>query len=195
MSIYLIRHGQTDLNAARVIQFPDTPLSVRGLEQARRVGKRLAGSPIDLVLSSDYARTRQTAEGVVLGTGAPLEFDALLRERNFGDLRGTAHNSHIEDVFAEGYAPVNGETAEVFHERVVRAWTLILEVAGRLQRDLAVVTHGLVLNSLMDRILSLPEEAAQQAWVVENTSLTVVDPAPPYRIGVMACARHLDGMD
>jgi probable phosphoglycerate mutase len=195
MAIYLIRHGQTDLNAARVIQFPDTPLSERGLEQARRVGERLSGASIDLVLSSDYERARQTAEGVVTGTGAPLEFDASLRERNFGDLRGLAHSSFCEDVFAEGYAPANGESSQVFHDRVQRAWEVVLEVAGRVERDLAVVTHGLVLNSLMDRTLSLPPEAAQQGWVVENTSVTVVASEPPYRIALMACARHLEGMD
>ena len=195
MSIYLIRHGQTDLNAARVIQFPDTPLSKRGEEQARRVGERLAKVPVDLVLSSDYVRARQTAEGVVAGTGAPLEFEQSLRERNFGDLRGTAHSSHKEDVFGEGYVPANGESWPVFHERVARAWNVVVEVASGLERDLAVVTHGLVLNSLLDRILELPEEAALQGWVVENTSVTVVEPEPPYRIGLMACTRHLTGMD
>ena len=55
MSIYLIRHGQTDLNAARVVQHPHTPLSEVGLEQARRVGERMRADPIALVLRLGFA--------------------------------------------------------------------------------------------------------------------------------------------
>jgi len=31
MSLILIRHGETALNASRTLQFPDTPLGERGL--------------------------------------------------------------------------------------------------------------------------------------------------------------------
>jgi broad specificity phosphatase PhoE len=44
LSIILIRHGETASNAARVLQFPDTPLSERGLAQARAVAKRFANA-------------------------------------------------------------------------------------------------------------------------------------------------------
>ena len=42
MAILLIRHGETPGNRDRIIQFPHTPLSERGLEQAARLGQRLA---------------------------------------------------------------------------------------------------------------------------------------------------------
>ena len=58
MSIVLIRHGETDLNAARVLQWPDTPLGERGRAQARALGVRFAAaSPRPVLLaSSDMAR-------------------------------------------------------------------------------------------------------------------------------------------
>ena len=42
MTILLIRHGETALNAARIVQPADTPLSERGIAQARALARRLA---------------------------------------------------------------------------------------------------------------------------------------------------------
>ena len=56
MDVYLVRHGETPLNAARILQFPDTPLSERGSVQAQRVGRRLATAGINRVLTSDTRR-------------------------------------------------------------------------------------------------------------------------------------------
>ena len=104
MKILIIRHGETVLNAARVIQHPDTPLSVRGLEQAERLGRHLASRYIDLVIASDYLRARTTAEHVSKHACAPLEINTDLRERNFGDLRGTAYADLGDiDFTADGY--------------------------------------------------------------------------------------------
>ena len=192
MKILIIRHGETDLNAARVIQPPDTPLSTRGLEQAERLGRHLAARNIELVLGSDYARARSTAEQVSKHTGAPLEIDPNLRERNFGDLRGTAYADLGDlDFTAEGYEPPNGESWEVFHQRVDRAWAKVVETAERLDNDLAVVTHGLVVSSLVDRVLDVSEFAPEPRFVVANTSFTIVEPAAPWRVLELASVTHL----
>ena len=60
MKVYLVRHGETSLNAARILQPPDTPLSERGVKQVERVAQRLASAGVDRILTSDHARTRAT---------------------------------------------------------------------------------------------------------------------------------------
>src|SRR5262245_18770005 len=90
-TLYLIRHGETVGNATRVVQRPDAALSPRGVEQARRLAERLAGAGIARILASDMTRAAATAEALRLATGVPLEHDALLHERSFGDIRGTAY--------------------------------------------------------------------------------------------------------
>ena len=40
MSIYLIRHGETDGNRTRTVQVPSTPLSEKGLHQASLLALR-----------------------------------------------------------------------------------------------------------------------------------------------------------
>lgn len=56
--VYLIRHGQTDYNAAGRIQGSgvDRPLSEIGLTQAECIGEALRDIPLDLVGSSTMTR-------------------------------------------------------------------------------------------------------------------------------------------
>ncbi len=193
VSIYLIRHGETLGNASRTVQLPDNPLSPRGVAQAERLAEHLEHAGIAAILSSDFARAAQTAERLARVTGVPVLHDPLLRERNFGDLRGTPYAELALDLFAPDYAPPNGETWEVFHVRVDRAWALIQARAGAARVHLAVVTHGLVCRSLAARHLLLPEgEPVPERW--ENTGLTLVDHPAPWRVRLLNSVAHLDGL-
>ena len=53
MTLLLIRHGETALGAAHVIQRADTPLPERGVVQADRLPPRLAALGVSLILSSE----------------------------------------------------------------------------------------------------------------------------------------------
>ncbi|GAG07470.1 unnamed protein product, partial [marine sediment metagenome] len=85
MQIYVIRHGETPSNAARIIQTPETPLSALGEEQAERLAARLATCGITRIVSSDLPRAAMTAQQLASTTRAPVDHDPLLQERNFGD--------------------------------------------------------------------------------------------------------------
>ena len=194
MAIFLIRHGETVGNAARIVQGPDSPLSPRGIAQAERLGERLAREGIARIVSSDLARAAMTAEQIRRATGVPLEFDALLHERNFGDLRGMPYALLTFDAFAPDYAPPNGETWETFHARVDRAWARVEAVAAATDGHHAVVTHGLVCRSLAERRLQLPPgSAAPERW--ENTAVTRVEGPSPWRVLLLNCIAHLEGLD
>jgi broad specificity phosphatase PhoE len=194
VNLFLIRHGETIGNASRTVQLPDNPLSARGLAQAERLAQRLAAAGIAHIVSSDLARARSTAEALRRLTGAPLTFEPLLQERNFGDLRGTPYAELGLDMFAPDYAPPNGESWPVFHARVDRAWARVQALAATTDGDLAVVTHGLVCRSLAERHLCLPDgQVAPERW--ENTSLTIVDGPAPWRVRLLNCVAHLDDLD
>ena len=194
--ILLIRHGETAGNAARIVQKPDIPLSPRGEAQAEALARRLAAAPggVARILSSDLARAVATAERVRAATRAPIEFDVLLQERNFGDVRGTPYDQLGFDLFEPGYAPPNGETWEVFHARVDRAWDRIRALAATTPGMLAVVTHGLVCRSIAARHVALADGMlVPEKW--ENTSVTIVDARAPWRVSLLNCIAHLDGGD
>jgi probable phosphoglycerate mutase len=193
-TIFLIRHGETAGNAARIVQLPDAALSPRGIAQAERLALRLAAEGIALILSSDLERAMTTAEHVRRATGAPIEFDPLLQERNFGALRGTPYSELDFDLFAPDLEPPDGESWPIFHARVDRAWEAVKARAAEIDGPLAVVTHGLVCRSVAARHLVLPDGvAAPERW--ENTSVTIVDGPTPWRVRLLNCTTHLDGLD
>ena len=189
-TIFLIRHGETAGNAARIVQRPDAALSPRGIAQAERLARRLALEGITFILSSDLERALTTAEHVRRVTGAPIAFDPLLQERNFGALRGTPYAEIGFDPFAPDFEPPDGESWPTFHARVDRAWEAIQARAADVQGPLAVVTHGLVCRSIAARHVVLPEGTiAPERW--ENTSVTIVDGPTPWRVRLLNCTVHL----
>jgi probable phosphoglycerate mutase len=193
MAIFLIRHGETELNARRVVQPPGAELSHRGRDQAGRLARRLEASGVERILSSDLERARATAEAIAGLTRAPVEFDPGLQERNFGEIRGTPYDELDVDIFAPGYAPSGGEDWPAFERRVDVAWARVARVSADVRGNLAVVTHGLVCGSIARRHLGLPTDALALPSRWENASLTVIEGRGPWTVSRVNCVEHLDG--
>lgn len=193
MSILLIRHGETALNAARVVQHPDTPLNERGMGQARQLARRLTGFSVTAIVSSDYRRAQMTAEAIAAATGLAITIQESLRERNFGEVRGVAHADLPVDLYAEDFHPRGGESWAMFHERVALAWDEIKEHAARTDGDLAVVSHALVCRALVENHLPLAEGVNPRVPRWPNTALTVIEHQAPWRVSLLACGAHLEG--
>ena len=191
MAIYLIRHGETDANAARIVQRPTVPLSARGRVQAAALARRLAAVGIVGVASSDLNRAAETAAALATATGAVVEWDAGLQERNYGDVRGIAYADLPEDIFGPAYAPPGGETWERFHARVDAAWERVTARAAGTPGHLAVVTHGLVCQRILAAHLDPPPGCVvgETAW--GNTCVTTIDGPTWRRVGTLACMTHL----
>jgi broad specificity phosphatase PhoE len=195
MSILLVRHAETAANAARVVQTPDLPLSARGTAQAERLAERLAREPIALILASDYERAAHTARSIARASGAPLEYDANLRERHFGDVRGRPYSEIGAQLFSPDYAPPNGETWAEFSSRVARAWASIGERASSVQGLLVVVTHGLFCQALALNHLALDQPLVPPPYGFGNASLTIIDREAPFRVRLLNCEAHLSSLD
>ncbi|MBK9238544.1 MAG: histidine phosphatase family protein [Rhodoferax sp.] len=175
--LVLIRHGETDWN--RQLRFQgqvDVPLNAVGMEQARRLGERLAGETLDGLVCSDLTRARQTA-GPIHASNAQLSLadvvlDAALREQHFGVLEGLS----VPDVqarqpeiwaqwreFAADFAPEGGESTRQFHSRVMAA---LRELAkARPVQTVLVVTHGGVLDMVYRTALGLPLSGPRQSEI------------------------------
>jgi len=190
MTILLVRHGETDGNAARILQRPDVPLNERGMRQAKQIAQRLLAYGFARVLCSDLLRARMTAAPLAARSGIAIEESPLLQERNFGDLRGMPYAELPEDPFGPDFAPPNGEDWPTFHARVADAFALIVSRRGSANGTLVVITHGLVLRALVERHAQLPEGTAAPERF-DNTSVTMLHEAAPHRASLINCTRHL----
>lgn len=119
--VWLVRHGETDWNAAGRLQgWSDVSLNSVGRAQAIELRSELSGVPFDCVWSSDLTRAIETA---TLSSGIPVQ-DCRLREMHFGDLEGHTWSGLDLDLRAtlvdfDRFAAPNGESAAGFTRRVV----------------------------------------------------------------------------
>lgn len=97
--IYVIRHGQTDLNRERKMQGrKGLPLNEYGIEQAKSLKEKLKNINFDLVFSSPQERAIQTAE---IATGLKTVVDDRLDVFELGE----ADRLHISEVIMAGSLP------------------------------------------------------------------------------------------
>jgi probable phosphoglycerate mutase len=153
----LVRHGETDWNAAGRLQgHTDEPLNDYGRRQARELAERLAAEDVDAIYASDLARARETAEIVGARLGLPVALDPDLREKHWGTWEGLTgdERAHVELV---------GESTEAHRERTMRALGRIASAhpAGRV----VVVTHGGSLRRVQAALHGVAEP------VIDNCSV------------------------
>ena len=146
------------------------------------------------VLTSDLKRTKQTTENLLKAFSQKVEVieHSILREREFGDLKGTAFSEVDPELFhpKSKFQPRNGENWETFHTRVKQAWEWILSHANNVLKGpedvLVVVTHGLVKSSLASRVWGMKDRI-----IFDNTSVSMVTAASPHRILELNNTSHL----
>ncbi|WP_314443407.1 histidine phosphatase family protein [Massilia timonae] len=185
-TILLIRHGETAWNAERRLQgHLDIALNPEGERQAAALGAALAGEQLDLVISSDLARARQTAEAVHLARGAAnaggVQLDPQLRERCYGGFEGLLYSEiaarfplefaawqarNVDAVLPPGKN--QGETFRSFYERATKA--ILGHAARHPGQTLALVAHGGVLECAYRAALGLPLETPRD-FKVHNASI------------------------
>ncbi|MFQ5540972.1 MAG: class I tRNA ligase family protein [Candidatus Paceibacteria bacterium] len=124
----LMRHAEAESNRNHFIASePDegNPLTGAGLEQARRAAEGLKKNGIDLIITSPFLRTRETAEIAAGVLGYPKEdivVDERIREFDFGNLNHWPikelrnYWNGYEDMFVR--AAKGGETLADMRQRV-----------------------------------------------------------------------------
>ena len=122
-----------------------------------------------------------------------MDYDPGLQERNYGDVRGTAYADLPEDIFGPDYTPPGGESWALFHARVDAAWGRVIEVARRSSPNLAVVTHGLVLQRILAAHLDPPPGHVIDRTAWGNTCVTQIEGPPWRQVRTLACVAHLTG--
>ncbi|KXS19292.1 phosphoglycerate mutase-like protein [Gonapodya prolifera JEL478] len=183
--LFLCRHGETEANAARVLQGSgiDLPLNAKGMRQADALGVRMAGERIAAVWASNLQRAIQTAKAVAMRhPSASFHSDANLREISWGGWEGQAdpqglfqmmerwERDHDFDAKAPGSF---AESPNMVRDRLDEVIGQIVESGGE-DGAVLVVAHGRTLRVLLAHLIyrSLKH---MPAFRHENCCINVVD--------------------
>ena len=166
--IHIVRHGATKLNnetdesSDRIRGWKDVPLVEKGRREAKMAGTKLVGKGIQVILSSDLSRARETAEIIGHILHIKPTFTEKLRPWNLGELTGQSTkealpkiSKYIEDMPDK---PVpKGESFNDFKNRAFDGLAEIIKHAAG--KKILIVSHH-----RMERLL--------EAWHQEGQPLS-----------------------
>jgi probable phosphoglycerate mutase len=170
-AIYLARHGETAWSrTAQHTGLTDLPLTERGEDEARELGKRLRSIAFAKVFSSPLQRAARTCD--ISGFGAVAEKDADLVEWNYGKYEGrTTIEIHADapawQLFRDGCP--GGETPAQIGVRADRVLNRLRAANG----TVLVFSSGHFLRVLAARFLGL-EPVGGKYFTLSTASLSVL---------------------
>ena len=176
-AVILARHGESEFSARGLVSgdpaIAGAGLTAAGREQARELGRTLAAEPIDLAVTSEFLRARETAAIALAGRDVPTLVLPELNDIRFGRYEGGLLSEYREWARAAGPSddcPGGGESRASAAARFAKGYRAIL---ARPERLALVVCHG------------LPVRYAANAASGRDPSSTIdpVEYAEAYRLG------------
>lgn len=181
--IHLIRHGETNWNKEKRAQGQlDSVLTENGVLQAQQLKSRLEALAIAEVHCSSSTRARQTAEIVFGSRDIPVQYCDQLREIHMGPWQGQLYAdlraAEPEQYHAFWHEPEKflldgAETYADVQKRAVRKLDGIL--AHSRATDIAIVSHGILIKTLLCDVLQTPLAMLWQAPVMHNCATSVIE--------------------
>jgi len=191
--LLLIRHGQSEGNAAGVLQgHIDYGLSGLGRHQAEATGHSLRGEGVTRVLTSPLVRAADTAAIIASHVGVDWEVEPALTEYDLGEVAGLTGPElrerfpEIVAAYQSGRRPVfpGEEGREPFYGRLSG---LLSTLAGE-DATIAAIGHGGVIGALCYAVTGA-DYTRPGLFQVANCSVTEVITD---RGGAFVLKRHND---
>ncbi|MBQ2309203.1 MAG: histidine phosphatase family protein [Erysipelotrichales bacterium] len=187
--IYIIRHGQTNLNDRKVLQGrSDFPLNGRGKAQAASAAKLLENVRFDKVYSSPLIRAVETAK--IVSPGREIRIDERLTEMDYGPYEGMDLRNPAPEVleffrdFVRHPAPSGMEQLP----QVVKRAGEFVEECCRTEENLLISTHAIAMKGILEY---LTPHANGKYWseYVGNCAIYVTE----YKNGAFTVPKELEG--
>lgn len=185
MLIYVIRHGETELNKSGVIQgATDEPLNQSGRDIAAVTGRNMRGIRFDACISSPLSRARETAEIVLResgNSGVEIRMDDRIREINCGDIEGkklmeaSMPPEEAELFFRDPFCFPGFPNGENIRQVVGRTQDFLRELAARDDgKTYLVSTHGCALRAMLNFLYDDPEDY-WQGHAPYNCAVSIIE--------------------
>ncbi|WP_347552536.1 histidine phosphatase family protein [Pseudalkalibacillus hwajinpoensis] len=182
--VYLVRHGESEWNAAGDLYCgrTDIGLSQLGRKQAEKAGQFLSDVSFDAVYSSPLIRARDTATLIMGKNDHPVKTDERIFEGDFGEWEGRSKKEFIaedpeswESWMADPWQTKAGRTGETAKEMHDRASSFFEEIGNKHPDEtILVVAHNNTIRFFLAGVLGMPF-ANYRKLFQDNTGINIFD--------------------
>lgn len=197
----LVRHGETIWNAeGRMQGQQDSPLTERGIAQARAVAQYLRHAAIDHIYSSDAKRVVDTAQPLADHLAREIKLEPRLRERHYGVFEGLTyadmaeqHGALYQAYRAQRYEPDFAiPKAETIRQLSARGVAIFQSLAERHPGErLVVFSHGGTLSAVLRAVLGVPLGGKHAFRLVNGSISTIAWEDSQWRLFTLGEVAHL----
>ncbi len=182
-TLYIIRHGETDLNKAGIVQGRgmDTNLNETGRKQGEAFYRAYKNIPFDKIYTSTLKRTHQTVKGFI-DSGISWQQLPGLDEMAWGNYEGKAVSEETRGRFKkimqswkDGELDVRFENGESPNEVQTRQKEAMQEIMSHPEETTVLICmHGRAMRLLLCLLSNLPLTEMDN-YPHRNTTLYRVD--------------------
>ena len=185
MKIYIARHGQTKWNTEKRMQgWLDSSLTLKGIEDAKKLGKSLEHVEFDSIYSSPLGRAYDTAKYIRGNRDIEIIKMESFKEMNFGKWEGM-FDSVVRESYPEEHKNFwkqphlfktdQGEDFESLIMRVKVAFQDLIESKVQSSENILLVTHTCVIKSILSIVNNYELKDFWNPPFIYATSLTVIE--------------------
>jgi probable phosphoglycerate mutase len=184
--VFLVRHGQTVNNVARLLDtaYPGASLTDLGRAQAEALVETFRDHPVDAIYVSDLIRTHETAAPLAQHRGLDVHVRAGIREIQAGEFEMSPEfEGYIQTIvgWLSGRQDVRMPGGETGHEVLTRFDEVLEEAYAVGHETVVLISHGAVIRTwAMSRADNLEPEVMRTVSM-DNTVVVEVHGAPGER--------------
>ncbi len=191
MKVFIVRHGQSQDSADKVHQRFDSPLTEKGLVQAKQVAERLKNLEIDLIFTSPLTRACQTAEVISKLIDKAFEVEPLLtEEKRPTEIEGVNRDDPkvvlIRNTIKQNYHDPRFKYSDedTFADMKARGIKLKEKLLTIGDKNILLVSHGIIAKTLLGVIIlgetleSRSFEKLSDVFELTKTGLCVLEYTP-----------------
>ena len=186
-TVYLVRHGESKSNVSDIWIDDTFGLTNKGRGQARKASSYLSKFPIDVIISSNLKRSKETSEIINKKFKKPIIYSDLFIEKKWPSeqsglskksKKSTMMSKTIWEKFPDPcFRYSDEENFNDLKKRIKEALSFIEKTRGE---NIIVVTHGIILRMILSYIIMGKEITAIECQKfinkahIKNTGITIM---------------------
>ena len=178
MKLVLVRHGESEHNIKEIMQgHIPSELTKNGITQAKKARDFLKNEKIDVIISSDLQRAKQTAEILNEAHKLNIIYTKILRERTFGVFEGKTKHVLLKAVKDSGlkyheFTPEGGESCLEIRERMINFLDELLR--DYYEKTVLLVTHGGNIIEFLVYLIKFSRKDYPK-YIPDNCDITILN--------------------